>query len=190
MSVAAKPWTIDDLEAMEDNGVLYELLRGEMIEVPGAKLQHWFLVGQLFHFLNDFVRRHGLGIVGINGAFVIGRDPDSLLIPDVAFVASDRLPPHNADWNIYLEAPDVAFDVVSPSDPAQEVHAKILAYLDSGVRAVVAVWPKTQSISVHRPGGDTREFMMGDILELDDVLLGFRLPIADLFRRPGPNSNR
>ena len=190
MSVATKLWTIEDLEAMEDNGVQYELLRGELIEVSGPKLQHLYLVGQFFYFLSDFVRRHGLGVVGNNGAFVIRRAPDSLLIPDVAFVGTDRLPPDDADWDIYLGPPDCAVEVVSPSDSAADVHDKILEFLDSGVRAVVAVWPRSRSVSVHRPGGDVREFKMGDVLELDDVLPGFRLPIADLFRRPGSDTDR
>jgi Uma2 family endonuclease len=189
MAVAAKLWTIEDLEAQEDNGVRYELLRGELIEVPGAKFQHWYLVGRLLRILGDFVDLHGLGAVGSNGAFAIRRDPDSLLIPDVAFVRADRIPPADTDWDVYLGAPDCAFEVVSPSDSARDVHDKILEYLDGGVRVVVAFWPRSRSVSVHRPGGDTREFRMGDVLELDDVIPGFRLPIADIFRRPGSDSD-
>ena len=183
MAVATKRWTIEDLEAMEDDGKRYELLRGELIEVPGAKFHHWYLVGRLLRKFGDFVEEHGLGEVGNNGAFVIGRDPDVLLIPDVAFVLADRIPPDEADWDIYVGPPDLALEVVSPSDSALQVHDKITAYLEAGVRAVVAVWPRSRSVSVHRPNGETREFRMADVLELDDVLPGFRLPIAEIFAR-------
>jgi Uma2 family endonuclease len=190
MSVATKLWTIEDLEALEDTGACYELLRGELIEMTGPKFQHLFLVGRLLRFVGEFVDLHGLGVVGNNGAFVIGRDPDSLLIPDVAFIRTERIPPVDDDWDIYTGPPDCAFEVVSPSDSAADVHDKILEFLESGVRAVVAVWPRSRSVSVHRPGGDVREFKMGDVLELDNILPGFRLPIADLFRRPGSDSDR
>ena len=185
MAVATKLWTIEDLEAMEDDGARYELLRGELIEMPGAKFQHWYLVGRLLRIVGGFVEAHGLGAVGNNGAFQLGRNPDSLLIPDVAFVRSERIPPEETDWDIYIGAPDCVFEVVSPSDSAPDVHDKIIAYLEAGVRVVVVVWPRSQSVSVHRPGGDVRELKLGEVLELPDVLPGFRLPISEIFRRTG-----
>ncbi len=87
MSVATKLWTIEDLDAMEDNGVQYELLRGELIEVPGAKFEHGFLVGRLMRLFGNFVDQHDLGIVSNNCAFSLRTDPDSLLIPDVAYIS-------------------------------------------------------------------------------------------------------
>jgi Uma2 family endonuclease len=184
MAVATKLWTIEDLEAMEDDGVQYELLRGELIEMPGPKFQHWFLVGRLVQFLGTFVSRNGLGAVGTNGAFALRRDPDSLLIPDVAFVRAERTPPEDTDWDVYTGAPDLVMEVVSPSDSAPDVHDKTLEYLEAGVRIVVVVWPRRRSVSVHRQGGEAREFSEGDTLELDDVVPGFRLAVADIFKRP------
>jgi Uma2 family endonuclease len=186
MAVATKLWTIEDLEAKENDGARYELLRGELIEVPGPKFEHGFLVSRLLTWLSVFVVQHGLGVVINNCAFVLRRNPDSQLIPDVAFINSARIPPLDADWEIYLGPPDAALEVVSPSDSALDVHDKILAYLDGGVRVVVAVWPRSRSVSVHRPGGETREFKLGDVLEIEDVLPGFRLPIADIFNRGAP----
>ncbi|MEA2586182.1 MAG: hypothetical protein QOF33_4267 [Thermomicrobiales bacterium] len=188
MAVATKLWTIADLEAMEGDGARYELLRGKLVEMPGAKFQHWYLVGRLLRLLGDFVELHGLGAVDNNGAFALRRDPDSLLIPDVAFVRSDRIPPDDTDWDIYIGAPDCVFEVVSPSDSAPDVHDKTIEYLEASVKVVVVVWPRSQSVSVHRPAGDIREFKMGDVLQLDDVLPGFRLPISEIFRRIGPSS--
>jgi Uma2 family endonuclease len=183
-SVAAtRVWTIEALEELEREGVKFELLRGELIEMPGAKFQHWYIVGRLLHFVFNFVNLHRLGAVGNNGAFALRRDPDTLLIPDVAFIRADRLPPNDADWNIYLGAPDCAFEVISPSDTAVDVHDKTIAYLDAGVRAVVNVWPSSQSISVHRAGNESRELGIDDILDLGDVIPGFQLAVAEIFRR-------
>jgi Uma2 family endonuclease len=75
-------------------------------------------------------------------------------------------------------------EVVSPSDRAPDVHDKVLEYLEAGVRIVVVVWPRRRSVSVHRPGGEAREFNEGDTLEFDDVVGGFRLAVADIFKRP------
>jgi Uma2 family endonuclease len=183
MAIAAKRWTIEDLQSLEETGVQYELLRGELIEVPGAKFLHWYLVGRLLRFIGNFVARHKLGAVGNNGAFELRRDPDSLLIPDVAFVSSARMPPGDADWDVYVGAPDAVFEVVSPSDSASDVHDKTMEYLEAGVRVVVVVWPRRQTVSVHRADGESREFTAGDVVELDDVLPGFRLSIAELFDR-------
>jgi Uma2 family endonuclease len=182
-STATKLWTIDQWEELERDGVTVELLRGELIEMPGPKFQHWYIVGRLLHFVWEFVNLHRLGAVGSNGAFVLQRDPDTALIPDVAFVRADRMPPDDSDWDVYLGAPDCAFEVVSPSDPAVAVHDKTIAYLDAGVRAVVNVWPRSQSVSVHRSGSDSRELGIDDTLDLDDVIPGFRLAVADIFRR-------
>lgn len=190
MAIATRLWTIEDLEALEDDGTRYELLRGELIEVPGPKLEHGFLVGRLMRLLGNFVDEHDLGVIMNNCAFNLRREPDSQLIPDVAYVSWSRMPPGDANWEIYLGPPDAAVEVVSPSDSAPDVHDKILEFLDAGTRIVVAVWPRSQSVSLHRPGGETREFKVGDVLELDDVLPGFRLPIADLFRRRGRDSER
>jgi Uma2 family endonuclease len=183
MAVATKLWTIEDLEAMEDDGVQYELLRGELIEMPGAKFQHGFIVGRLLRLLGIFVDQFRLGAIGNNCAFDLRQSPDSLLIPDVFFVSAARLPSADTDWDIYLGPPDAVFEVVSPSDSAPDVHDKTIEYLDAGVRVVVNVWPRSRSVSVHRPEGDTREFKTGDVLELEDVLPGFRLPIAEIFQR-------
>jgi Uma2 family endonuclease len=183
MAVATKLWTIADLEAMEGDGTQYELLRGESIEVPGAKFEHGFLVGRLLIWFGNFVDQHGLGAIMNNCAFVIAHDPDSLLIPDFAFVRAERLPKDDEDWEIYLGPPDAVLEVVSPSDSAPEVHDKVLVYLENGVRAVIVVWPRSRSVSVHRPGGVGREFNVGDVLEVEDVFPGLRLPVADIFRR-------
>jgi Uma2 family endonuclease len=182
-STATRVWTIEALEELKRDDVTFELLRGELIEMPGAKFQHWFIVGRLLRLIGDFVALHRLGAVGNNGAFALQRDPDTLLIPDVAFVRADRIPPEDADWDVYLGAPDCAFEVVSPSDPAVAVHDKTIPYLDAGVRAVVNVWPRSQSVSVHRSGNDVRELGLSDVLDLDDVIPGFRLTVVDIFRR-------
>jgi Uma2 family endonuclease len=102
MAVATMLWTIEDLEAMEDEGAQYELLRGELIEMPGAKFEHGFLVGRLLHFLANIVNQRLLGVAINNCAFALRRGPDSLLIPDVAFVRAERIPPGDADWDVSI----------------------------------------------------------------------------------------
>jgi|GEM_PF-1509977 len=98
-------WTIERLEGLDDNGARYELLRGKLIEVPGPEYQHWYIIGRLLRLLGNFVDVHKLGAVGTNGAFMLRRNPDTLLIPDVAYVQANRTPPNDADWDIYIGAP-------------------------------------------------------------------------------------
>ena len=69
-------------------------------------------------------------------------------------------------------------EIASPSNRPSEVRAKVAEYLDAGVRLVWVVDPQNRSVSIHGPGGSVRELSESDTLAGDDVLPGFRLPLA------------
>lgn len=85
-------------------------------------------------------------------------------------------------------APDLAVEVVSPSNTAAEIREKVLEYLACGSRLVWVVDPATRSVSAYRSRTEIRLLTEGDVLEGADVLPGFRLAITELFapyRPPG-----
>ncbi len=87
-----------------------------------------------------------------------------------------------ADANDYWPiAPDLAVEVVSPSDRAAEVLAKVAEYLEAGTRLVWVVYPQTQKIVVYRPSADVQLLSVGDTLEGEDVVPGFACPVAEVF---------
>ena len=103
---------------------------------------------------------------------------------DFAFVARGRIT-KDMDLSRYLDlAPDLVVEVVSPSDSATEVAAKVRQYLDAGVRLVWALYPQSKTVTVHRAGGEPLLLREQDELSGEDVLPGFTCSIAELFADP------
>ena len=87
-----------------------------------------------------------------------------------------------ADRQGWLEvAPDLAVEVVSPNDSSSDVTDKVGAYLNAGVRLVWVVYPRKRQVHVHQPGGDVRIVFGDGALDGEQVLPGFRLPLAELW---------
>lgn len=126
-------------------------------------------------------------VLAAETGFRIGRDPDTVRAPDVAYVAAGRL---SADGELdgYLDlVPDLVVEVLSPSDRAGEVRSKARAWISAGATLVWVVYPDEQSMVVH--GRDGSVTLVGGDGELaaDEVVPEVRIALADVFgpRRPG-----
>jgi Uma2 family endonuclease len=174
--------TAEDLYAMPDvPGKRFELVKGELVEVPTAAYPHAQLVRALQRLLDRFTVEHRLGEVFGDGlGYIIARDPDVVRVPDVSFIAGERLPDEGIQGFVPF-APDLAVEIVSPGDRAEEVYGKVREYLAAGTRLVWVFWPKYRAVSVHAPGEPTRELGPDDELDGGDLLPGFRASIAALF---------
>ncbi|HEX5501656.1 MAG TPA: Uma2 family endonuclease [Thermomicrobiales bacterium] len=169
-------------ELPERPGVRYELVKGALVEVPGAGGVHAQLIVNLLLLLHPFVTGRGLGRVFGDGlAYIIKRGPDVVRIPDASFVSEARLPAGGIPAGFWPGAPDLAVEVVSPNDRAEDLHDKARDYLEAGARLVWVLWPHRRAVSVHEPGGAIRELGPDDELGGGDVLPGFRVRVADLF---------
>ena len=132
--------------------------------------------------LLDHVQAHRLGTVcAAETGFYLSRDPDTVRAPDVSFVAQERIPAEADTDDYWPIAPDLAVEVVSPSERTAEVLAKVADYLEAGTRLVWVVYPQTQTIVVYRPSAEVRLLSVGDTLEGEDVMPGFACPVADVF---------
>ena len=78
-------------------------------------------------------------------------------------------------------APDIAFEVVSPTDEAETLDTKIGEYFSAGVRLVWVLYPQTKSVYVYRPGELPARLGPDGTLSGEDVLPGFSVPVRDLF---------
>jgi Uma2 family endonuclease len=78
-------------------------------------------------------------------------------------------------------APDLAVEVVSPNDRANDVQEKVGEYLAAGTRLVWVLWPRSRSVSVHAGRGVTHELGPDEELDGGEVLPGFRVRVANLF---------
>lgn len=168
-------------ELPEKGGIRYELVEGEVVEVPGASALHGLIVILVATLLNNFAKEHDLGLVLSDGsAYILGRYPDRVRIPDTSFISWERVPEDGIPDGFWPLAPDLAVEVVSPHDRANDIHDKVHEYLAAGTRQVWVLWPKRRAITIHTPD-TTRELGPDDIISGDDVLPGFEITVADLF---------
>jgi Uma2 family endonuclease len=181
--VSTRALTAADIERMGVAGERLELIDEIPREKPGVSLRHGEIEIRLSSPLHLHVDRQGLGqVYPSDTQFTVLRDPDKILIPDLAFVRADRLPPEADRWHIAPFAPDLAVEVVSPSESDASVGEKVALYQRGGVPLVWVVVPPPRVVIVHRLGMAPMTLREGDILDGGDVVLGFRLPVADIFR--------
>jgi Uma2 family endonuclease len=168
--------TADELLHLPADGWRYELVRGELHKMSPSGARHSRVAARIIASLLKYVDDHDLGAVyASEGGFKISRNPDTVRAPDAAFVRAERV----VDTPGFFEGPpDAAFEVVSPGDTYSEVEEKTAEWLRAGTRAVVIADPRLKTARVHRPGSVTA---MDDAIEIDDIVPGWRLPLAELF---------
>ena len=182
--------TVDDLLALPDDSEWqYEVVEGRLVRMPASGFEASRIALRLPAALLAFVEDRGLGaMTGSDGTYDLtqpGDTGETGLVPDVAFVRAERIPPSTAPE--YLKAlhlaPDLVVEVVSPSQFRPEMAAKARRYLAAGVRLVWVVWPKSQQVDVWRPDAvqPLARLGIGDALDGLDVLPGFTYPLARLF---------
>jgi Uma2 family endonuclease len=172
---------------LTEDEILYEVVNGRRVEKPmGVRSIH--LANRLARRLGTFAEDNGLGNVEVEMIFVLDEAGDLQLRPDVAFVSSERWPlnrpvPDDAAWDV---VPDLAVEVVSPTNRDEEGLAKVRAYFEAGVRVVWKVYPKERVVHVYVSFTTIRVLTRADDLDGGAVVPGFRLPLAPLFEPEAP----
>ncbi len=168
--------------AAGDN-VLYEIVNGRYVELPPMSTAAGMIASRLGHKLAAHAEAQELGEVA--NEILFGLDPDGRLRrrPDLAFVSYRRWPrgqpwPHTDPW---LVVPDLAVEVVSPTDPAEALMQKVAEYLRAGVAQVWVVYPVVQFVLVYESLTQVRGLTAADELDGGAALPGFRLSLATLF---------
>ncbi len=182
--VTTKLMTAEELERFEPgDDYRYELIRGELKRMSPAGLKHGKYVRRITMPLGRYVEDHELGelFVGDTG-FVLARDPDIVLGPDIAFVRADRLPPEEDEDRFGRMAPDLVVEVGSPSDRPGEIAEKVAICREAGVPLVWFFDPQGRRVRVHAAGHPPVDLSADDELDGGDVVPGFRLRLADVLR--------
>jgi len=182
------PLTVDDLLRVPEPDLPHELWRGVLHLVTPAISAHGAVAARLLAALGQHVYTHHLGaLFTAEAGFILERDPDTLLCPDVAFVASERLPAGGLEPRFLELAPDLAVEVLTPSSRPGEMRIKVADYLRLGVRAVWVVDPARRTVCMHsrvaRMAHRAGAVLLAedDLLDGGEVLPGFRCRIAELF---------
>ncbi len=185
MTVEQKLYTAEELWAMPDaDGRRYELVEGELVEVPGAGALHGVISGNMYDHLRRYVSNHRLGVAFGDGVgYILARNPDRVRIPDASFVSRERIPATGLPEGYWPLAPDLAVEIVSPNDSAESLHARVREYLAAGTRLVWVVWPRSRSVTEYVPSGESREFQADGQLSGGEVLPGFTVRVAELFEQ-------
>jgi Uma2 family endonuclease len=181
--------TAVELGALPEDGWLYELVEGRVVRMPPPKSRHGYLESEIGATLRAHVKQQGLGrvYVGETGFNLTlpGELKQTVLGADVAFLRTERVPPEtegNEDEEYISGPPDLAVEIVSPSQFRPEMGAKAWTWLRRGARLVWVVWPKRRQVDVWTPDQDIPVTLdVGDTLDGADVLPGFTYALADLF---------
>ena len=149
--------------------------------MPPAGVRHGIIIMRLSIFLGAHVYQNKLGEL-MDGQTGFRLSVEDCLSPDVSFVSRERLkllqPPSE---RLFHGAPDLAVEVLSPSDSIIKTERKIALYLNYGARLAWMIDPKSKTVRIYRPG-ESVELLRGERwLTGNSVAPGFRLSLAKLF---------
>ncbi|MBN9521661.1 Uma2 family endonuclease [bacterium] len=171
----------DDLLRMPD-GDRYELIDG----VPKEKqmgAESDAIAAGIIGLVRPFVAASKLGLVfgSQTGYQCFPTRPKLVRMPDVSFVTKGRLPGDKAPKGYVTLAPDLAVEVLSPGEFAEELWGKLADYKSAAIRLVWVVSPATRIVQVRRADSSMSELDETGTLSGEDVLPGFTCLVADLF---------
>jgi Uma2 family endonuclease len=181
----------EDLLTMPD-GDRYELVDGQLVERP---MSFWssYVAGVLIQKLRNFSDTSHPGWVQPEGTTYqcFPHKPEMVRKADVSFIQLARVSLADATKEGHIKIPpDLAVEVVSPSDVAYDLDEKISDYLRAGVRLVWVIHPLIRTVQIHRLDGSVGQLSAQEEVNGEDVLPGFRCRVADLFVPPGAPATR
>jgi Uma2 family endonuclease len=183
-SVERKVWTEAELQALPEDGYIHEVVDGELVMSPKNNSFHGKISAQLLIALGTFVMARKLGAVwdSSTGFWMHNRNCRA---PDLSFITKERLRAlgfKSTDRSFIPGAPDLAVEILSPSNTRAEIDERLRDFFASGTQIAWIINPDTECVEVcHAP--DKRKLLgSGADLDGEHLLPGFRYPIADLFK--------
>ncbi len=181
MAVTTQPMTAEQFERLalqpENAERRLEFVGGEIVEVVSNNYSS-MVAARILIKLGTFLENAHLEgyVTGADGGYCVG---DERYIPDVAFVSKSRQPAPSRDAYNAI-APDLAVEVLSPSDQPDVLRLKLANYLAAGT-VVWVVNPDNNTVEVYTPGQRAYRLGPADTLTGSDLLPGFALPVKDVF---------
>lgn len=174
--------TAEDLYLLPDDGKRYELVSGDLVRMAATGGQHGIIASRLDHRLRAFVEAHDLGeVCAAETGFRLAQNPDTVRAPDVSFIARERVPTQGVPEGYWPFAPDLAVEVISPSDRFDDVLTKVQEYLRAGTRLFWIFHPRTRTVMVYRANGTVQLLRQQEELNGEDVLPGFHCQVREFF---------
>jgi Uma2 family endonuclease len=175
--------TAEDLWQMAPAEVRRELVDGEIVEMPLNNARHGEVATILAHALVEHVKKCAGGKVMCEVGFVLQLpyDLEQVRCPDLAFISDARLTGRPLPEKFFPGPPDLAVEILSPSDASVYVQQKVRDYLEAGVLLVWLLVPQSKTATVYRADGSARLLRERDSLEGEDILPGFTVRLSDLY---------
>jgi Uma2 family endonuclease len=174
--------TAEELLRLPRDDKRHELVRGELRTMAPTGWGHARATSVFDRSLGDYVESHQLGeVVTGEPGFRLTTDPDTVRAPDVAFVCRERLDAVGEPRGYWPGAPDLAVEVISPNDLYTEVEEKVAEWLEHGCRLVFVANPRRRTVAVHRAGQPVRILGEDAVLDGEDVVPGWTLPVRALY---------
>jgi Uma2 family endonuclease len=170
--------TAEELGNIEDDYHRHQLIKGELLTMPLVKAEHMRVSANLTMLLLQHVKANQLGTVGAEGGYKLESDPDTVLGPDVSFVAQNRI--SLSPEGYHSGPPDLAIEVLSPGDRKGRIEYKLSLWLQFGTRSVWLVNPRTRTVEVIS-SLDNRRMLHEDDELVDDTVPGFRVKVSEIF---------
>ena len=170
--------TDEDLLRLPRDGRKYEFVDGE-VRVSPAGGRHGEVSGYLVALLVTFVKPRKLGKV-FDSSTGFRMSKGNLRAPDASFVAADRLPDGKAPTGFFEIRPDLAVEVLSPTDDAREVLDRVGEYLAGGTRMMWVIDPQARRAAVYRSLTDVRQIEEDGVLDGEEVVPGFRCHLSEV----------
>lgn len=189
MATRERAYTVDEIwklaNAPENEHNRYTLINGELTVEMSPGYLHARIASEIARQIGNFVAERDLGEVTVESGHYPQQDRRTLQLPDVAFISKERTPA--PDWDRYVPImPDLAVEIISPSQSMKQAREKAVTYLRHGTALVWLVHPGKQSAEIWAAADDgptQRETIAVDgALDGGEVLPGFSLPLRQLFQ--------
>jgi Uma2 family endonuclease len=181
--VKTKPMTAEEFMAADLGDGTFELVRGEVIQVPPTMPEHGVVCANVVIALGTYGHQTGYGYALANdSAVVTERGPDTVRGADVCFYSQERWPRSQVGSALPPVSPDLVVEVYSPGNRRGKALEKVIEYLDAGIPLVWVVYPKVRQVAIYRSADEPPDVLKQDaVIENLPELPGFRCPVADFF---------
>ena len=174
--------TIEEFAQMPDPGHPTELVRGSIITLTPPQPLHGSICGEIGYWIKHFLKANDIGRIYTNDTGVVTeRDPDTVRGADISYYSYARVPKDASRARYFSVAPDLVFEVTSPSDRTSRVLAKVAEYLNVGVLIVCVVDPRNSTVELFRSDEPSQTLRDTDTFAVTEILPGFSVPVRRFF---------
>ena len=164
-----------------------ELVRGSIRTMTPASAAHGLVSMTVGWLLSTYVREHRLGVCFADSTgYTLPNLPNTVRAPDASFVRAGRLPADGVGGGFLRLAPDLAVEVLSPSESETDLAEKLADYRDAGTPLVWVIDPASRTVAVVSRGESIATLHVNQTLTGGDVVPGFACLVSDLFEGLAP----